>query len=173
MFFHEQLILRYNISNKNLVSQTCPFFFPLRPFNLSTTLISLIEGGAPSNHRCIFVKNIKQRRRSNAGRTLTTIFISGVQSAFRNTGRAVCIRADVFRVRVDNGLTQRNAGEGGGRGGGEERSVGWSRWVVVIRRGLAVAGRGRAGMASTRFASFVNDSRPINRHRQIVAADSD
>lgn len=44
---------------------------------------------------------------------------------------------------------------------------------MVVIRGLAVAGRGRAGMASTRFASFVNDSRPINRHRQIVAADSD
>lgn len=75
----------------------------------------------------------------------------------------------MFRVRVDNGLTQRNAEE---RGEGEGEKGEW----VVIRGLVGRAKRWReegARMASTRFASFVNDSRPINRHRQIVAADSD
>lgn len=75
----------------------------------------------------------------------------------------------MFRVRVDNGLTQRNAEE---RGEGEGEKGGW----VVIRGLVGRAKRWReegARMASTRFASFVNDSRPINRHRQIVAADFD
>lgn len=37
----------------------------------------------------------------------------------------------MFRVRVDNGLTQRNAEE---RGEGEGEKGGWWRWVVI--RGL-------------------------------------